>query len=80
MEQLKKLIDEATRHVGRAMETLKEASQRAEMLEREKKRAKSNADRPPSTHLIGSICHRARTARLRRRRKSRRTPSAAICR
>jgi len=39
MEQLKRLIDEANRHVGRAMETLKEASQRVEMLERERKKA-----------------------------------------
>ena len=41
MEQLKRLIDEATRHVGRAVETLKEASQRVELLEREKKRPPS---------------------------------------
>lgn len=41
MEQVKRLIDEATRHVGRAMEALKEASLRAEMLERDKKRPKS---------------------------------------
>jgi hypothetical protein len=41
MEQLKRLIDEATRHVGRAMETLKEASQRAEMLERDQKKPKN---------------------------------------
>ena len=41
MEQLKRLIDEATRHVGRAMETLKEASQRAELLERERRRPPS---------------------------------------
>lgn len=40
MEHLKKLIEEATRHVGRAMDTLKEASQRAEMLERDKKKPK----------------------------------------
>ena len=35
MEQVKRLI------VGRAMEALKEASLRAEMLERDKKRPKS---------------------------------------
>ena len=38
MEQLKKLIDEASRHIGRAMETLKEASRRVEMLEQEGKK------------------------------------------
>ena len=45
MEQLKRLIDEATRHVGRAMETLKEASLRAELLDRERKRPPSESSK-----------------------------------